>query len=502
MKPLNLDKSGCTNTSSNCVVWQGPDISCISLCKGDSITDVVYKMATELCVVMDTFNLDNYDLSCFGSGPCNPADFKALMQLILNKICYIQECSGCQDSCYPCSTTPPVVMSAGARSASLQAYSLPGDTVVPIAPVFYYTNQFGDLVTTMPLTDYVIAIGNKVNQLVTSITAIQATLINHAARITVLENAPAPVFVIPQITPVCVLPQVATNINIVLAAVEQQFCELRTATGTANNIFTNIQKQIPNLNSAPVLSGSGGTMASLSGWTSTIQNEADSLGNLWITIGDIRSALQNVLNNLLPSECAGITLTLFASYDTPSNSVNIFITGIIPGSFINTDSFGTRFTITDIYNSTTTANVDIISIVNNLTGFNIPLNGTTLNGLTNLRIEGNPNFTSVNTGSQCQSCLEYSILNQGSCPIVTYTPATTDIGFSFISDANTQTYTVEIWDELGLVLISSQSFISSSVTTYTGSFIGLTTATIYKLRVTINIANVITTCAFTVETTL
>ena len=120
-------------------------------------------MATELCVVMDTFNLDNYDLSCFGSGPCNPADFKALMQLILNKICYIQECSGCQDACYPCGTTPtPVAFGAKAAAAS-SSYSLPGDTVVPIAPVFYYTNQYGDLVTTMTVTDYTIAIGNKVN---------------------------------------------------------------------------------------------------------------------------------------------------------------------------------------------------------------------------------------------------------------------------------------------------------------------------------------------------
>jgi hypothetical protein len=290
--------------------------------------------------------------------------------------------------------------------------------------------------------------------------------------------------------------------NIVLSAVEQQFCQLRTATGTSNNIFTNIQKQIPNLNSAPVLSGSGGTMASLPGWTSTVQNEADSLGNLWVTIGDIRSALQNVLSNLLPSGCSGISLTLFASYDSGNNAVVIFMTGTIPQTFVNTDNFGTRFTITDIYNSSTTVNIDIISILNNLTGFNVPLNGTNLNGLTNLRIEANPNFTDVNTNSQCQSCVEYSIINQGSCPIVTYTPATTSIGFSFISDSNIQTYTVELWDESGNLLINSQSFISSSVTTYTGSFTQLTTSTIYKLRVTINIANVITTCAFTVKTTL
>ena len=76
MKPLNIDKSGCSNTSSNCVVWQGPNIDCIDLCKGDSITEVVYKLAVELCVVMDTFDLNNYDLKCFAGGACKPTDFK------------------------------------------------------------------------------------------------------------------------------------------------------------------------------------------------------------------------------------------------------------------------------------------------------------------------------------------------------------------------------------------------------------------------------------------
>ena len=216
-------------------------------------------------------------------------------------------------------------------------------------------------------------------------------------------------------------------------------------------------------------------------------------------MGDIRSALQNVLNNLLPSGCSGISLTLFATYDSGSNSVTIFMNGTIPPSFVNTDSFGTRFTITDIYNSSTTVNVDIINILNNLVGFNVPLNGTLLNGLTNLRIEGNPNFTDVNTNSQCQSCVEYSIMNQGSCPIVSYVPTSDAIGFSFMSDSNTQTYVVELWNDLGTLLISSQSFISSSVTTYTGSF-PATLGVTYKLRVTINIAGVITTCAFTVVT--
>ena len=65
MKPLNLDNSPCTPTSSNCVIWQGPNIPCIKLCTGDTISDVVYKLATELCTVLDTLNITAYDLTCF-----------------------------------------------------------------------------------------------------------------------------------------------------------------------------------------------------------------------------------------------------------------------------------------------------------------------------------------------------------------------------------------------------------------------------------------------------
>jgi hypothetical protein len=45
--------ANCTPLSSNCVVWQGPDISCLSLCSGDTITDVVYQLALKVCELND-----------------------------------------------------------------------------------------------------------------------------------------------------------------------------------------------------------------------------------------------------------------------------------------------------------------------------------------------------------------------------------------------------------------------------------------------------------------
>ena len=85
MKPLNYDNSPCSPISSNCVIWQGPDIPCIKLCAGDTISDVVFKLATELCTVLDTLNVTNYDLSCFNLVACGPNDFQALIQFLIER---------------------------------------------------------------------------------------------------------------------------------------------------------------------------------------------------------------------------------------------------------------------------------------------------------------------------------------------------------------------------------------------------------------------------------
>lgn len=86
MKPLNIKKESCSPVSSNCVIWNGPDIECINLCKGDTVTEVVYKLATELCKIMDTFDVSNYDLSCLDLA-CQPKSFEELIQATITAIC-------------------------------------------------------------------------------------------------------------------------------------------------------------------------------------------------------------------------------------------------------------------------------------------------------------------------------------------------------------------------------------------------------------------------------
>ena len=71
MIPTNssISTNGCDNISSNCVVWQGPDIACIDLCSGDTISEVTKKIGDKVCQIITdgvTANpsLTGLDLSC------------------------------------------------------------------------------------------------------------------------------------------------------------------------------------------------------------------------------------------------------------------------------------------------------------------------------------------------------------------------------------------------------------------------------------------------------
>ena len=93
MKPYqsSSDKENCSPISSNCVIWQGPSISCINLCKGDSVSDIVYKLAVELCDIQGNTDLTDLQLDCLLQLCTNTTapqlTTAAVLQLIINKIC-------------------------------------------------------------------------------------------------------------------------------------------------------------------------------------------------------------------------------------------------------------------------------------------------------------------------------------------------------------------------------------------------------------------------------
>lgn len=279
MKPTNLNKESCNPISSNCVIWQGPEIPCIKLCKGDSVSDVVAKLATELCAVLDILEVDNYDLSCFNITACGPQDFQQLIQFIINKICELQNIP-----------TPE-----------------PATSGCPDCVVSVNQDCFSELGEVTQLLTYVSAIASKVCTLVLQVATIQSAIVDLDDRVTVLEGYfPLPPAAEVKITPDCVLPSVPTPVSTVVTALELDFCQLIGATGTATDIMNAYLSQCV-ANNDPRLDG-GGDMDTLPGWFAVVSNIAESITNLWLTVCDIRTGLSTV--TITPVDTQTIDLTV------------------------------------------------------------------------------------------------------------------------------------------------------------------------------------------------
>ena len=279
MKPLNLDNKPCSPISSNCVIWQGPDIPCIKLCSGDTVSDVVFKLATELCTVLDTLNVTNYDLSCFNLTACGPNDFQALIQFLIEQICALEN---------PTTTTTVIDNTATEK-------------LVTVAPCFVVGT-----VTVMTVSQYAQAIGEKVCSLISQITAINNSIANLEIRVTALEAAPAPTFTLPSILVDCTLsPTVLAGnsyqIDLVLSALINDsttgYCALISATGEPSDIIAAVQSQCIADSDLTLTSGVPFATAYAGSWVNnaSLVTSANAINNLWLVVCDIYQAFSSLV---------------------------------------------------------------------------------------------------------------------------------------------------------------------------------------------------------------
>ena len=297
MKPLNLDNRPCSPISSNCVIWQGPDIPCIKLCAGDTVSDVVFKLATELCIIMDQLNVTNYDLSCLGINSCPPEDFHALIQLLIDKVC---EANGV-------TVTPD------------KASGCP-DCVVSVADCFVEGTQ-----TTMQLVDYVQMIANRVCSILDQIDVINNQITNLDNRVTVLENTPPPTFTLPSIATNCLAPYMPIPgttpapidqvLNVLLNNSTIGYCSLINATGLPAEILSAVASQcvFSTSDSLASLAAGDSPVEPMSTyyngtWVNSPVTAADAITNLWISLCDIRTYLETLPTTVVEAG-EGITVT-------------------------------------------------------------------------------------------------------------------------------------------------------------------------------------------------
>lgn len=310
MKPLNLDNKPCSPISSNCVVWQGPDIPCINLCTGDTVSDVVSAMATELCTILDTLKVSNYDLTCFNLQACGPEDFQALIQFLITKICELE----------------------GITPETKDEPTCP-DCVVSVAECFVTGTQ-----TTMQLVDYVQLIGERVCSIVTEISLINTQITDILIRLTDLENAPAPTFTLPTFTLSCTIGALTGDQaidTVLIEFINNVWCPFYAETGTTAELDAAGKQKC--LNDADIQLNTGTAFSTNPNWIldANYDTVADAINNIWVVLCDVWNYTNTFGIEILDE---GVSLTSevssidFVGDGVTATAVGDAVTVTIPGS--------------------------------------------------------------------------------------------------------------------------------------------------------------------------
>lgn len=371
MKPYNSssEKENCSPLSSNCVIWQGPDLPCINLCKGDSVSDVTYKLAVELCAIKDATNMGSVDFSCLLTECANTSNpevtVAGIIQLIIDNVC-------CEVTQLQSSTS-----SLFARTSNL--YEEP-ELVLPSC-LQYVDTTTGLPVTTLKLSDYAVHTATAFCDLRNTVLDQSNSILDLDVRVTALENEPP--YTPPLVTPNCtygtVVSGVPTDMNVLLDNLDERVCNLVTAIGNTTDITNAAASECTLLGAQPALSQIG-TMASIPGWNNVISNMAQSMQNLWLTVCDMRAVIYDLKACCGAADCSAFILGYSANANVARTEVTLIFNAatIIPSGFSNCPLLST-LTITDGAGNTYTDTIDLVALSTNPSGTTVDVSTASLN---------------------------------------------------------------------------------------------------------------------------
>jgi hypothetical protein len=323
MKPIrsNSQKETCSPISSNCVVWQGPDLPCINLCNGDSVSDVTYKMAEEVCALKQDLGLSDIDLTCLVQVCQTTAEptktLSNILKLLVAKVCCLSDIV----ENIPNPGTPYV------------------EPTLNLTPCLQYEN---DTSIELKLEPYVLRMAAFLCQVNNTVETNSSDIVELQGKVAALENAPDPT---PQISS-CLL-QGLEDIDVVVEELEQQFCSYKTALGTIGDINIVPTRQCEDLNGALQLA-TREPMVNLNGWKTNVQSLAQSLNNLWLTVCDIRDAVSLIQSSCCSINCDDIVVDFDYTWINESTLNAFFVPKTnLPAGFWDCNPSGNLYRVED-----------------------------------------------------------------------------------------------------------------------------------------------------------
>jgi hypothetical protein len=294
MKPLgpptNNTIQSREETTSTCVMWDGPNISfdClgVQICEGESINTIVYRSFVNLCTILEELNLEGLNLTCLGNLINTTRSINEVFNLLVDRLCIeadkVNQLEDIVTKFYTANL--PFCLQEFNDQLTITKLPLPEYYQKVAAKICLYLSDIAIL-----QNQYALSPGHYFyDQLQLLQAAIQATC-NAAAQL---------------VTPTCTSTNPGQQIDVATALenLEAVYCLFKNYTGSTSELVSAINRMCPDLTNTKRLTGTG-LMSSIPGWILSPATLAESMQNLWLTICDLRYAVRKIEETCVSKDC-------------------------------------------------------------------------------------------------------------------------------------------------------------------------------------------------------
>jgi hypothetical protein len=305
---------------SDQVIWNGPDIPCLKICKGQKLSAIIANLAAKVCQVLSPYDLSSLTLDCaleiFGQLEPVERTITSVFQILLDNDCGLKDLID---------------------NLQAQIYSQEEDVFTIDLKCLAQTDSFG---SPLPVDR-----DSTIQLLLNEICNIKPTLVYLTTKVTDLQNQIDNLNLTPVITEVsvttCIEPT-SFPVSTQLKKVAADYCNFKSAIGSINDISTT-RSQFPD--------GLLSKFGEYEGWIPIPQNYMQEQNNMYIIIEyllnqvtDLQACCDKGCDNIkigfgIDSTDNGMILTFSSLYGTS-----------IPVGYTNTESIlsiveeGTNYT--------------------------------------------------------------------------------------------------------------------------------------------------------------
>lgn len=374
---------------------------------------------------------------------------------------------------------------------------------VPNTPLAVAANlRYDDPITGIPVTqlypnEYIEHIGGRLSYYIGRIGEIDDILGAYGERLDTAEAQIDAILAsgstsIPEVNGACFNGNQNEPVNVVTAYLVSNSCDYNTILGTTTALGQAILAQCANLNTLPAFSQNS-DMAGLAGWTSSVTTFAQSFSNLWLAYCDMRAGVTQALSQSAIT-CASVRINAAGAYNSSERTLSLYFPGsFIPSNF--SDAGSSYISVKDVDNNEFTQAISITDVISdgNIT---LDISASTLIQTSDYIVRVVYDLTSTTPSLGCSNTIVLNITNNTQvCPNLALWSTNTTVSFSFTPPVTTSVvYTIDIMDSSGGTALDTKTF-TDPTTTVTDTFTGLTQATTYYVRVTVDNAGSTTVCS-------